>query len=78
MKTITIIITLTATILVSAGCATPHSDRALEYKVVTAPIGGGLLQKEINKAAADGWVVVSTSGTGNTSDAYVVMKRAKQ
>jgi hypothetical protein len=76
MKTMMMVVMCSAAVLVS-GCATSHSHASWEYKVVTGPIGSGI-QTEINKAAADGWVLVSSSGTGNTSDAYAVMNRVNK
>jgi hypothetical protein len=77
MKT-TLLTVLCGAAMIASGCATSHSNsRAWEYKVVSGYIAGGL-QSAINKAAEDGWVLVSSSGTGNTSDAYAVMKRVKK
>lgn len=73
-----LIVALCSLAIFATGCAIPHIHAVVwEYKVVTAPIGDPL-ETEINKAAADGWEFVTSSGTGNTSDAYAVMKRAKK
>ena len=59
------------------GCATaPRHSTAWEYKIVQGQLVVGL-QDQINKAAAEGWLFVSTA---NQTDnwGYAVMKRAKK
>lgn len=76
MKTTLIIVLCSTTIFIS-GCATSYShDTAWEYKVVSGQFDGPLAAT-INKAADDGWVLVSSSS--KTPDyGYAVMKRAKK
>jgi hypothetical protein len=76
MKTTLMIVLCSAAIFLS-GCATSHTHAtAWEYKVVSGQFDGPL-QAEINKAADDGWVLVSSSS--KTPDyGFAVMKRKKQ
>ena len=63
-----------AVALVFTGCETAHHSRTCDYKV----IGGGYnnpLEPQIQKAAADGWKVVS-SGGGDYAP-FVIMSRPK-
>jgi hypothetical protein len=82
MKTTLMIVLCSAAILAS-GCATSHNHAtAWEYEVVQGQIGDaspGGLQAVINKAADDGWMVVSASSRPDAgSYGFVVMKRAKK
>jgi hypothetical protein len=76
MKTILMIV-LTSVAILGGGCATSHSHTTdWEYKVVSGKFNLPL-EQEINKAAADGWVLVSAGGQ---TDAYgfAVLKRHKK
>jgi len=73
MKTVLGLITT----VMLVGCATPErQSTAWEYKIVHGQLVGQL-QEQINKAAADGWIFVSTAGQGEQSG-YAVMKRLKK
>ena len=76
MKTITQTVFGVLTAFMLVGCATPERQAtAWEYKIVSGQVAGQLqLQEEINKAAAEGWIFVSTAGFGERSG-YAVMKR---
>jgi uncharacterized protein YceK len=73
MKTLLVIV---AAVSLLAGCATaPHHTQAWEYKVVSANAYGDL-ESRLNKEAADGWEVVSSSNRDAVG--IVVLKRAKK
>ena len=76
MKTTTQTVFGVLTAFMLVGCATPKRQAtAWEYKIVSGQVAGQLqLQEEINKAAAEGWIFVSTAGFGERSG-YAVMKR---
>ena len=61
MKNIVALILATGTLFI-AGCCTPHDAKAWDYKVVSTNQGGPDLEARIQKAAADGWTVVSSGG----------------
>ena len=74
MKNIIALILATGT-LFSAGCCTPHAAKAWDYKVVYTNQGGPDLEARIQKAAADGWTVVS-SGGGDTVT-FAILRKPK-
>ena len=55
--------------------ASPGGTTAWEYKVVSGQFNAAL-EKEINKAAADGWVLVAASSQ-DSNWGFAVMKRPK-
>ena len=76
MKTTLMIVLCSAAILAS-GCATSHRHAVTyEYGFVQGRIADQL-QDRINKAAADGWQVVTVQGQLDTVG-YAVIKRAKK
>ena len=59
------------------GCATPERHAtAWEYKIVSGQVAASL-QEQINKAANEGWIFVSTASQTDTWG-YAVMKRPKK
>jgi Domain of unknown function (DUF4177) len=76
MKTTTQTVFAVLIAFMLVGCATPERQAtAWEYKIVSGQVAGqSQLQEQINKAAADGWIFVSTAGYGDSSG-YAVMKR---
>ena len=67
---------LGAVILLSVGAATiaGHHSTVSEYKALVSG-GGSFLERDINKTAADGWEVVSTSSYGEQT--LAVLRRPK-
>ncbi len=66
---------LTATgILFLSGCCTAHHARAWDYKVLRAMFPEQL-EPQIQKAAAEGWLVVSSGGGDNSP--FVILRKAK-
>jgi hypothetical protein len=77
MKTTTQTVLGLLTALMLVGCATPERQSiAWEYKIVSGQVAASL-QEQINKAAAEGWIFVSTASQTDTWG-YAVMKRAKK
>jgi hypothetical protein len=75
MKNATALILATSTLFI-AGCCTTHHAKAWDYKVIDVDfMHRRELESQIQKAAADGWVVVS-SGGGDQS-AFVILRKPK-
>lgn len=73
-----------AVALAFTGCATTGSHSATwEYRVVegwldNASHGGATFVEHLNKAAVDGWEVVSVSASGSNGRPFAVVRRHKQ
>ena len=68
-------IVLCSAAILASGCATSHSHAtAWEYEIIERA-DTVQLQREINTAASDGWIVVSAGGS---SSVFAVLKRAKK
>jgi hypothetical protein len=66
-----------AVALVFTGCATAHHSRACDYKVIIGNHGIAdlTLDSQIQKAAAEGWRVVSSGG--GDEKPFVILCRPK-
>jgi hypothetical protein len=71
-KTFTLILA-TGTLFI-AGCCTTHYAKAWDYKVLTGDFKNPL-EPQIQKAAAEGWVVVSSGGGDQVT--FVVLRKPK-
>jgi hypothetical protein len=75
MKT-KLMVLFTSAVLLLTGCTTSqHAAKAWDYKIVSGAFFN-VLEREINKAAADGCVLASAS-CRNDSEGFAVMKRPK-
>jgi hypothetical protein len=80
-----IAVVITSSVLLMAGCATSnkvqtesgHQVSVWEYKVVQGWLGNGEFQAAINKAADEGWILVS-AGSPSENRLFAVLKRAKR
>jgi len=65
------------------GCSTtPRNSRAWDYKIIYGPVRSavtppGTLGEQLDRAAADGWEVVS-SGNDSSHGPFIVLRRAKE
>lgn len=71
-KTVTLMVVCSAAI-VFAGCATGQRPTAWDYKVIREY--NGPLEPQIQKAAAEGWEVVSSGG--GDQNPLVILRRPK-
>lgn len=72
MKSTLMMVLCSAAILVS-GCATSHSHKnAWEYKVLNERVSKDI-EKHLNQLASDGWVVVSSSISGEPNTTPIVL-----
>jgi hypothetical protein len=83
-RTIQSLLMAGALALALTGCTTTGSHSATwEYRVVEGWLdntthGGATFVEHINKAAADGWEVVSVSASGGNGRPFAVVRRQKR
>jgi hypothetical protein len=73
-KQISSLLLACAVALVFTGCATEHRSSERDYKVIYGSYQAPL-EPQIQKAAGDGWKVVSSGGGDNAP--FVIMSRPK-
>jgi hypothetical protein len=66
-----------AVALVCTGCATAHHSTAYDYKIISGHLGTSLppLEQQLDRAAADGWQVVSAADDNGMP--FIVLKKAR-